>query len=169
MIGWLAATIGLWGAAAAYADAPVAAGLIGMTRAVTIAEQRVSARAMEAELDADGAVPVYEIKLVRGGVLHKAVIDARSGRTLSITHPRIEGAWRTWFDRERMRHGERARSLSQTLAGVERQTHGHVREVDFEVEGGHAMYEIDVATAAGSAKMHVDAVSGIRLAVRHDD
>ena len=168
MLKYLIAAGLVTGASAGLAAAP-GSSLVGITRAVAVAERSLSAKAMEAELDTENGRMIYEIDLVRGATLHRATIDARSGKLLSATQPRIEGAWSSWFDNERLRRGAAAKPLATTLAAVEAETGGKVQEVEFDVDNGQPHYEIEVATAAGIAKMHVDAVSGQRLAVLHGD
>jgi len=143
--------------------------LIGVTRAVAVAERALSARAFDAELETSSGRLVYEVELVRNGTLHEAHVDARSGRLIRAIRPRAEGQWRKWFDAERLRKAERARPLATTLTTLERQAHGRVQQVELEVEHGAAWYEIEIATPAGVADIRVDPETGRRLAMAYDD
>lgn len=144
-------------------------GLIGVTRAVTSAERSLSARAIEAELETRGGRLVYEIDLVRGATLHRATIDARSGKLLITGKPRMENWLRGWVDSERLRKGGAAAPLGARLAALEKHSGGEVKEVEFDVHQGRALYEIELATAAGIGEVRIDAVSGLRLELAYDD
>ena len=140
---------------------------IGVTRAVSAAEKALSARAVEAELDTRKGRLVYDIELVRGGALHDAVIDARSGRLLASGKQRWESLWASWFDKDRF--AATSRPLGATLAALEAETGGRVEEVSLDDDGGRAVYEVELATAAGVAEIAVDPATGKRLPRRLDD
>lgn len=165
MIAVAAASAPLAGAAAQPGAQP---GLIGVTRAVHIAEQRLSARALEAELDRRGGRLVYEIELVRGSTLHEALIDARTGRLIQSATPPFEGLWRRWFDAESLGISGAGR-LAPTLVALEREKNGRVREAGFDSDDGLAQYEVEFATAAGVADVYIDTRSGKRMVAGYDD
>lgn len=143
--------------------------LIGVTRAVTAAERSLSARAIEAELETRGGRLVYEIDLVRGDTLHRATVDARSGKLLTSEKPRMENWLRVWVDRDRLRKGGKAAPLGGRLAALEQRSGGEVKEVEFDLRKGRALYEIELATAAGIGEVRIDAVTGQRLELAYDD
>ncbi|MBO9380555.1 hypothetical protein GG804_27725 [Sphingomonas histidinilytica] len=160
----------LTAAAFAAAAGPAAAqDLIGLTRAIGVAERSLSARAIEGELETSGGRLVYEIDLVRGQVLHRALVDARTGKLISAVKPRAENWLRGWFDRDRLRSGGKATPLGEHLVALERHSRGEVKEVEFEIYNGRGVYEIELATAAGVGKVRLDASTGQRIALVHDD
>lgn len=142
-------------------------GLIGVTRAVAVAEKTLSGQAIEAELDTRDGRLVYEIELVRNGNLHEALVDARTGKLVSADKRRWESFWRGWFDEDRLK--ATGRPLGQMLAAIEAETGGRIQEVGFETEGGRGFYEVELATAAGVADMLIDPATGKRLPAALDD
>lgn len=144
-------------------------GLVGVTRAVIAAERSLSARAIEAELETRSGRLVYEIDLVRGATLHRATVDARSGRLLTTEKPRVENWLRGWVDSERLRTGGKAAPLGARLAALEQHSGGEVKEVEFDLHKGRAFYEIELATAAGIGEVRIDAATGQRLELAYDD
>lgn len=140
---------------------------IGVTRAVAAAEKALSARAVEAELDTWKGRLVYDVELVRGDALHDAVIDAQTGKLLASGKQRWESLWASWFDKDRF--ATTSRPLSATLAALEAETGGRVEEVSLDDDGGRAVYEVELATAAGVAEIALDPATGKRLARRLDD
>lgn len=144
-------------------------GLVGVTRAVTVAERQLSARAIEAELETRSGRLVYEVDLVRGETLHRATIDARSGRLLSSDKPRIENWIRSWVDLDRLRQGGRVAPLGGRLAALERQSGGQVHEVEFSLRKGRPIYTIELSTHAGTGEVRIDALTGERLEFAYDD
>ena len=157
----------LLGVLALAAPASAQETLISLTRAVAIAERTLAANAFEAELETDGGRLVYEIDLVRGKTFQKVLVDARSGKVVSVEKPRVEGMYRRWFDGKRL--DRVARPLAPLLAGLETQSNGRVHEVGFELERGRAFYEVDIETPNGVAEIAVDAATGQRLALALDD
>lgn len=152
--------LGLTGAAALAAIAwPASAqDLIGLVRAIGVAERSLSARAIEGELETSGGRPVYEIDLVRGQVLHRALVDARTGKLVSAQTPRAENWLRGWFDKDRLHRGGRAAPLSEHLVALERRSRGEIKEVEFEIHQGRAVYEIELATAQAVSNLLDNAI-----------
>lgn len=142
-------------------------GLIGVTRAVAVAEKALSGQAVEAELDTRGGRLVYEVELVRNGNLHEALIDARTGKLVSADKHRWESMWRGWFDEDSLK--QTSRPLGRMLAAIEAETGGRIQEVGLESEGGRRFYEVEVATAAGVADILIDPATGKRLPPALDD
>jgi uncharacterized membrane protein YkoI len=143
--------------------------LIGLTRAIGVAERSLSARAIEGELETSGGRLVYEIDLVRGQLLHRVLVDARTGKLVSAVKPKAENWVRGWFDKDRLRSGGKATALADHLAALERRSHGEVKEVEFEIRKGRGVYEIELATAAGVGKVLLDASTGQRIELAYDD
>ena len=148
---------------------PLADDLIGVTRAVAIAEVSLSAEAIEAELDDDHARLLYEVELIRDGELREVKVDARSGEIVSAIKPRFETFWRGWFDSARLKRGGAGGPLAPKLREIERTTGGRVQEVSLDTGDGSARFEIELATSAGVAELSIDPRTGKRLAMVHDD
>ena len=134
---------------------------ISASKAVAVAEKALTAQATETDLDAHGGRLVYEIELVRGDSLYEASVDAQTGRLIATDRRRLESLWASWFDKARLRTP--AKPLSATLAALEAETDGRVDEVSLETEGGRAIYEIELTTAAGTADIAIDPATGKRL------
>ena len=144
-------------------------GLVGVTRAVISAERDLSARAIQAELETRSGRLVYEVDLVRGTTLHRATVDARNGKLLTTEKPRIENWLRGWTDAERVRAGGKTVPLGARLTALEQQSGGEVREVEFDLRKGRAVYDIELATAAGVGEVQIDALTGQRLELAYGD
>ena len=156
------AAASLAAAGAAPAQAPDR-GLIRMSHAIGVAERHLSGRAMEADLETRGGKLVYEIDLVRGDTLHRAQVDALSGKLVAVNKPRLENWMLTWLDADRLRLAVKAVPLAERLSQLEERNHGEVKDVDFELAKGRGVYEIEFVTAAGVGKVRIDAASGKRL------
>lgn len=168
MVRWLLGALG--GTTLALMAAPAAAqDLVGLTRAIGVAERSLSARAIEGELETRSGRLVYEIDLVRGQVLHRALVDARTGKLVSAVKPQAENWMRGWFDKERLRSGGNATPLTDHLIALERHSRGEVKEVEFEMRKGRGIYKIELATAAGIGKVRLDASTGQRIELAYDD
>lgn len=162
----LLAALVIAGSAAPASAAPSDAGLIGIPRAVAIAERHIQGRATDADLEREKGQTYYEVEVARGGKPYEVRIDARTGRVLATVQP---GLWSGWFGDSELRHIGDARPLSAILSDLERRSGGRVTEVSFDVERGQPRYEIEIATRAGVAELHVDPRTGNRLAQVYDD
>lgn len=140
---------------------------IGLIRAVQAAEQALPGRALEADLDFEDGRQVYEVELTSDGALHEIRIDAFTGDVVSTRKHAIESLWSGWSDR--LATIERARPLAETLAAVEKQTGGRVREVGVDNEDGGLYYEIELASGSGERDVYVDVASGRIIADMVDD
>lgn len=148
---------------------PADGALVGMTRAIAAAERGLSARAIEAELETREGRLVYEVDLVRGATLHRAAVDARSGQLVSTDKPRMENWLGRWIGADRLRAGGKAEPLAARLALLEKQSGGEVKEVEFDIEKGRAVYEIELVTPAGIGEVRIDAMTGKRIELAYDD
>lgn len=161
----IAATALLGTAATALAQAPQ---LIGATRAVAIAEKALSARALEADLDHEKGQMVYEVELVRGGLLYEARVDATSGKLLSQGKKRMESVWAGWFDKDKL--SKASQPLSATLAALSKpRPAARSRRSASTPTRARAAYEVELTTAAGTAEIALDAVTGKRLPAAYAD
>lgn len=144
--------------------APAAAqgeAVVGISKAVAIAEKALSAQAIEADLDMRKGQPIYDIELVRGDRLYEATVDARTGKLLATDYRRLESLWASWFDKQRL--SRPAMPMSAMLAALEAETGGRVEEASLETDGGRAVYEVELTTQAGTAEIAVDPATGKRL------
>jgi len=162
-------------AAILFAHAPLAAQVlpsstIGLPQALAIAERVTGGRVTEAELERRGGRQIYEVEVMREKTLRRLSIDAQTGRVLKSSPLRIKSLWARWFDSDEVRQAGRARPLAAALTDLERRTGGQVRDVSFDVEGsGRAYYEIEIVTPAGATELHLDALTGKRLALALDE
>lgn len=140
--------------------------LIGVTRAVAIAENQLMGRATEADLESKGSRVFYEVDVVKGGKQYEVHIDARSGKVLATIAPR---AWSSWFAPNEFSHVRSGLPLAGILTTWERRSGGKVTEVSYDVEAGQPRYEIEIATGAGVAELYVDPRTGNRLTNVYDD
>lgn len=149
----------------AYAAAPA----ISLLQAVEKAEQALNGQVVEAELERDrqGRL-IYGVEVAQDNALHKMKIDARTGQTLGTSYKRMESwGWRIYGSK--FKSLKQARKLSTIIRGLEKRSGDKVTEVDFEVEGGQARYEVKLSTDAGIAKLYIDPKTGERLDFVIDD
>lgn len=157
-----AAAIGISTAAVA---APASPGLVG---AVKAAERHAKGQAIEADLDTlRSGRRVYEVDVLTRGTLREVTVDAASGKVLRTSRQRVEG----WFwGTDRLTSALRgARPLADLLREAEARSGGKVVDVELDIEGGRARYEVELSTAAGIAGIYLDPQTGRRLAFVVDD
>lgn len=142
-------------------------GLVGLSRAIGIAERSLGARAMEGRLETRSGTLVYEISLARAGAFHKALIDARTAQLIGVDEPRLEGIYRRWMDNDRMKAAQRP--LAPILAGLEDHAQGRVHKVAMRIRKGRPIYEVEIETIHGVAEIDLDATTGKRLAHSSDN
>lgn len=142
--------------------------LVGLARAVEVAEHQLAANAIDASLDTRKGRLVYEIELVRADTLHSAQVDARTGRLVSVSKPRLVGFYRRYLEAGRVHHDKRVRPLSAVLNEIEATPGRTVHEATLKADDNQLVYEIEVATAAGVAEVRHDAITGRRLSVEID-
>jgi hypothetical protein len=63
----------------------------------------------------------------------------------------------------------RAGRLSEMLGALERRSGGRAVAASFEVEGGRALYEVELVTSIGQTTIYLDAVSGAQVLHVSDD
>lgn len=120
--------------------------VIGVPRAVSIAEAAVGGKTLEAELDYAKGRLVYEVTASSGKSMHELVIDANTGEIVSHRPRRIEGFLRKWFAADQLNAVQASQNpLAQILAQIEADTHSLVREVSLERERGQTYYEVELA------------------------
>ncbi len=118
--------------------------LIGVAKAVSIAESSLGAKAFGAELDHEKGKSVYEIDLVKDGRAVEVEVDAATGQV----GPQRGGALRLPFTPEAVKAVQTApRSLSQTIAMVEGATKGRVADIGLERRGDRHYYEVELVGA----------------------
>ncbi|MBT9099927.1 PepSY domain-containing protein [Methylovulum psychrotolerans] len=57
---------------------------ISLTEAIKIAEQKIGGKALEAELEDKASTVQFEVEVVKDGILHEAMIDAKTGQVLKV-------------------------------------------------------------------------------------
>lgn len=153
--------------ATAQAQPASRAQVIGMPRAVSIAEG-AGGRTLEAELDYERGRLVYEVSAVAEKGMSQVVVDALSGEIVSTRPMRLEGLWRSWFEADRWTAVRAAPTpLSQILARVETDTGAKVTEVGLERERGQTFYEIELSEPG--RRLLVDPRTGAIREGRMDD
>lgn len=65
--------------------AALAQARIGLGQAAAVAERHAGGRAVEAALEAEGDVVVYEVAVLTGSAEHEVTVDARSGAVTKMT------------------------------------------------------------------------------------
>lgn len=142
--------------------------VIGVPRAVAIAEAAASGRALEAELDYEKGRLIYQVTAASGKKLHELNIDANSGEIISQRPRRIEGLLRAWFAADQLTAVNAAAApLAQVLTKIEADTKVRVREVSLERERGQTYYEVELADAG--RHMLIDPRTGAVREGRIDD
>lgn len=125
-----------------------AAEVIGIPRAVAIAEGLHQGRTVEAELDYERGRLVYEVIAASGDKMNEVLIDATSGEIVAERPRRIEGFLRSWFQADRFNAVRAAPApLSQILTKIEADNRQRVREVKLKRERGQTFYEVELADA----------------------
>lgn len=151
---------------AAIAQAP-GGQVIGLPRAVQVAEATTKGRALEAELDYEKGRLVYEVKAAAKGGVHEVHIDAMSGEVVAERPKRIDSAWRWLADADQL-NAVRAGSapLSQHLTRIEAER-GRISEVSLERERGQTFYEVELAD--GGRHVLIDPRTGAMRPGNFDD
>lgn len=161
-----AAGVAALSATVAVAQAP-GGQVIGVPRAVSVAEATVKGRALEAELDYEKGRLVYEVKAAAKGGVHEVVIDAMSGEVVAERPRRVDSAWRWLADSDQLNAVRAAPTpLSQLLTRVESER-GRVSEVSLERERGQTFYQVELAD--GGRDVLIDPRTGAMRPGNFDD
>ena len=162
-----AAGVAALSATAAIAQAP-AGQVIGVPRAVQVAEATVKGRALEAELDYEKGRLVYEVKTTAKGGVQEVVIDAMSGEIVAQHPKRMDSAWRWLAESDQMNAVKAAPTpLSQLLVKVESDRGARVSEVSLERERGQTFSEVELAD--GGRHVLIDPRTGAMRPGNFDD
>ena len=155
--------------AAVTATMPTGERPMGLVRIVERVEAATTGQVMEVDLDRNGAGQlVYEVDVVQGRSLREVRVHAVSGRILSNSPARVESLfWRVYGSGHDSLAN--AAALSRTLRDLEQRTGGRVIDVDFDIEGGQARYEVELSTDTGVAGLYLDPRTGRRLDFVVDD
>jgi uncharacterized membrane protein YkoI len=141
----MAAVAALVAGAALGAHAQTRPNVIGVAKAVSIAEEKLSAKAFDAELDHERGVLVYEVSLVRGGQQIEADVDAATG---AIIRERTKRALRLPYASSALNVAQSApHNLTQTIAMIETSTKGRVSDIGLERRRGRDYYEVELVGA----------------------
>lgn len=162
-----AAGVAALSATAAIAQAP-SGQVIGVPRAVQVAEATVKGRALEAELDYEKGRLVYEVKAAAKGGVQEVVIDAMSGEIVAQHPKRVDSAWRWLAASDQLNAVKAAPTpLSQLLTKVESDRGARVSEVSLERERGQTFYEVELAD--GGRQVLIDPRTGAMRPGNFDD
>lgn len=142
--------------------------VIGVPRAVQVAEATVKGRALEAELDYEKGRLVYEVKTAGKGGVQEVVIDAMSGEIVAQHPKRIDSAWRWLAESDQLNAVKAAPTpLSQLLVKVEADRGARVSEVSLERERGQTFYQVELAD--GGRDVLIDPRTGAMRPGNFDD
>ncbi len=135
--------------------------LVSMTRAIEAATGRIDGGVLEAELENEDGLLVYEIDLVSGSDVYEVTVDARTGDVVSQTEQRITGFVSGLFQEDELRAAEAARpTLQQALSDIEQQTGARIEELSLDDEDGRWLYEIELRDNMGEREVMIDALTG---------
>lgn len=129
--------------------------------AIAAAKGHVDGGVLEAELEKHRDGLVWEIDIAGSDGVTEVIVDAATGEVRSADEKTIEGAWRSWFDGDRLTVAREAGSgLGEWLAAAESQIGGHVTEISLDEEDGRLAYELEVETPSGERDAYIDAATG---------
>jgi uncharacterized membrane protein YkoI len=57
---------------------------ISLMDAIKAAEHKTGGKAMEAEIDDEAKTVQYEVEIVKGGKIHKVIVDGKTGQVLIV-------------------------------------------------------------------------------------
>ncbi|WCL55284.1 PepSY domain-containing protein [Gimibacter soli] len=134
--------------------------LIGVTRAVEIAEAALNANLLRADLNTRDDKLTYQIDLAKAGEYFRVWIDAKDGELVKADKPFSSNLWADLFDGGRLKAAATMPPAGPRLRALEAEVRGKVQHVRFDLEDNRAQYEIDVTTGAGTAELVLDALSG---------
>lgn len=147
---------------AALAQLPEAK-LLTLLAAVEIVEQKYPGHVIEAEMDREKGRFVFEIDVVEKNTVSTVILDARTGEVISTEESWLKGKWDKLWNSDRYNFKGPVSPLSETLKRVQQDSTGEVRQVEFDMEDGMALYEIEISSSAGKAEIYVDVQTGERL------
>ncbi|WP_375259507.1 PepSY domain-containing protein [Citreimonas sp.] len=148
-------------AAAALAAGPALAQdapeTVGMARAIEAAQGSVAGGVLEAELETEGGIRVYEIDIVQGGDVYEVSVDAQSGEVVSQSEQRLDSFVSGIFQDEELQAAEAASGmLVEALTGLE-QDGARIEELELDDEDDRWVYEIEMD---GGGEYHLDTGTG---------
>ncbi|MFC3052523.1 PepSY domain-containing protein [Kordiimonas pumila] len=136
--------------------------LISLTHAISIAEDRIKAQAIEAKMATSDNKVVYEIDLLHTGKLYEITMDAENGDFLKAKTPMLEGLWHKLLHPNRLKIAETLEPLSKMLQAFEQKTGGSVQQVALYLDDDQPFYGIKLQTDAGIADIELNALTGER-------
>ncbi len=142
---------------------------ITLQQAISVAEQAVPGKVIEAELERLGNQKFYQIDILAGHESRRVLINQANGRVVKNYVPVLEDYWDYLFDRKARQLLTRSGSLSEMLAALERRSGGKAVEASFEVEMGRAFYEVELMTSIGQTTVYIDGKSGAHIVRAPDD
>lgn len=165
--GFLAAALTLAGLPA-IAQPAGEAQVIGLPKAVSIAEAAGRGRVLEAEMDYEKGRLVYEVRTTGDKGVKELLIDAMSGAVVAERPLRVESVLHSLRNADQLSAVSASHTaLPQLLTQIESDRKSRVTEVSIERERGQTFYEVDVAD--GGRKVMIDPRTGVMRAGRYDD
>ena len=161
-----AAGVAALSATVAVAQAP-GGQVIGVPRAVSVAEATTKGKALEAELDYEKGRLVYEVKSASAKGVHEVHIDAMSGEIVSEKPLRALGLWREWVDADQLNAVRAAPTALPALLTRIESERGRVRKVSLERERGQTFYQVELAD--GGRDVLIDPRTGAMRPGNFDD
>jgi uncharacterized membrane protein YkoI len=142
--------------------------VIGIPKAVSIAEAAAGGKALEAEMDYERGRLVYEVKATAQKGVREVLVDALSGEVVSDKPLRMDSVLRGWRDADQISAVRAASTpLASTLTRLETERSTRVKEVSIEREQGQTFYEVEMAD--GGANVLIDPRTGRTRPGRYDD
>lgn len=142
-------------------DATAQTGLIPMSRAMEIAQGSVNGGVLEAELETENGVQVYEIEIVQEAEVFEISVNAETGEIVSKTEQRLESFVSGIFQDDELAAAQAARgTLQGVLADMEGTDGARIEELSLDEEDGRWLYEIEMEDGNGRREVLVDATTG---------
>jgi uncharacterized membrane protein YkoI len=130
---------------------------VSLLQAIATAEQQSNGRAVSAEAEEGGGAVLYEIKTIGGEEMVEFQIDPQTGNVVKTEDEKVEGD-----DAEEYAGAAQLETtLAAAIASAEQATGGKAIEAGLDDEDGKALYEVELAAAAGTTqKAYIDAATG---------
>lgn len=135
--------------------------VINFVNAIEAAQAEIDGGVLEAELEIDDDILVYEVDLVQGETVSEVTVNAQTGEIISSREQTLTGIWSNWFQEDELQAAHSFRgTLTQAVIAVGQQVGGRITELSLEEENGRWLYEIEIRDAQGEREITVDAETG---------
>lgn len=134
---------------------------LSLLKAISIAEQNNSGKAVDASFEERGGPPGYRVKVYHNNSVWEGLIDANTGKLIGQAKTTPENQ----LDQEDKAELAAVRDAKVTLAGavtrVEEHTSGKAIDAGIEERNGKSVYELEIVTKNGAVQsMTVDPMTG---------